>query len=62
MSTATSTPTGTGKQPGGRLASHKHSQPSKRGRVQQRWLYAQRRQSHRHAEQRNGRCDSVRKF
>jgi multiple sugar transport system permease protein len=38
MSTATSTPTGTGSEPGRRQAAHKNGQGSKRGRVQQRWL------------------------
>ena len=38
MSTATSTPTGTGSEPGRRQAAHKNAQGTKRGRVQQRWL------------------------
>ncbi|WP_082698103.1 sugar ABC transporter permease [Arthrobacter sp. EpRS71] len=38
MSTATSTPTGTGSEPGRRQAVHKNVQGSKRDRVQQRWL------------------------
>ncbi|MCP1415166.1 carbohydrate ABC transporter permease [Paenarthrobacter sp. A20] len=38
MSTATSTPTGTGSDPGRRQAAHKNGHGSKLGRAQQRWL------------------------